>query len=110
LSTSTKDGTGNGKRLAAAGATAAAVVRAHAICPSYVRTALVEPAGRRSARVHGIAAAEVVTDVLLAANAVKRLIEPTQVAEAVGFICSPAAWTMTGGSHHGCRLAGASGD
>ena len=71
-------------------------VTAHAICPSYVRTALVETQVADQARVHGIAAAEVVTDVLLAANAVKRLIEPTQVAEAVGFLCSPAAWTMTG--------------
>ncbi|MBA2462818.1 MAG: 3-hydroxybutyrate dehydrogenase [Actinobacteria bacterium] len=71
-------------------------VTAHAICPSYVRTALVETQVADQARVHGIAASEVVTDVLLAANAVKRLIEPTQVAEAVGFLCSPAAWTMTG--------------
>lgn len=33
---------------------------------------------------------------LLEANAVKRLIEPAQVAEAVGFLCGPPGWTMTG--------------
>ena len=29
-------------------------------------------------------------------DAVKRLIEPDDVAEAVVFLCGPAAWTMTG--------------
>ena len=36
------------------------------------------------------------SDVLLEANAVKRLIEPADVAEAVAYLCGPAAWTMTG--------------
>ena len=71
-------------------------VTAHAICPSYVRTALVEAQVADQARAHGIAADDVVSTVLLEANAVKRLIEPAQVAETVGFLCSPAAWTMTG--------------
>lgn len=71
-------------------------VTVHAICPSYVRTPLVEAQVADQARLHGTAAGDVVSDVLLAANAVKRLIEPAQVAEAVGFLCSPAAWTMTG--------------
>jgi 3-hydroxybutyrate dehydrogenase len=35
--------------------------------------------------------------VLLAENAVKRLIEPDDVAEATVYLCGPAAWTMTGG-------------
>ena len=35
------------------------------------------------------------SDVLLERNAVKRLIEPADVAEAVA-PCGPAAWTMTG--------------
>jgi 3-hydroxybutyrate dehydrogenase len=71
-------------------------VTAHAICPSYVRTPLIEAQVADQARIHGIAAAAVVTDVLLAANAVRRLIEPKDVAETVGFLCGPAAWTMTG--------------
>lgn len=71
-------------------------VTAHAICPSYVRTPLVEAQVADQARVHGISAADVVTGVLLEANAVKRLIEPEVVAEAVAFLCGPSAWTMTG--------------
>ncbi len=71
-------------------------VTAHAICPSYVRTPLVEAQVADQARVHGITASAVVSDVLLSANAVRRLIEPQEVAETVGFLCGPSAWTMTG--------------
>jgi 3-hydroxybutyrate dehydrogenase len=71
-------------------------VTSHAICPSYVRTALVEAQIADQAKVHGIATDDVVSDVLLRPNAVKRLIEPSQVAEMVGFLCTPGAWTMTG--------------
>lgn len=71
-------------------------VTAHAICPSYVRTPLVEAQIADQARMHGIPAAEVVTDVLLERNAVKQLIEPEVVAEGVAFLCGPSAWTMTG--------------
>ena len=71
-------------------------VTAHAICPSYVRTPLVEAQVADQARIHGISPADVVSNVLLEANAVKRLIEPEMVAEAVAFLCGPSAWTMTG--------------
>lgn len=71
-------------------------VSVHAICPSYVRTPLVEAQVADQARAHGIAPSAVVSDVLLQANAVKRLIEPDDVAEAVCFLCGPAGWTMTG--------------
>ncbi|MBA3331366.1 MAG: SDR family oxidoreductase, partial [Actinobacteria bacterium] len=71
-------------------------VSVHAICPSYVRTPLVEAQIADQARAHDIAPSAVVNDVLLQANAVKRLIEPDDVAEAVGFLCGPAGWTMTG--------------
>jgi 3-hydroxybutyrate dehydrogenase len=71
-------------------------VTAHAICPSYVRTPLVESQIESQASAHGLTASAVVNDVLLERNAVKRLIEPEQVAELVGYVCGPAAWTMTG--------------
>jgi 3-hydroxybutyrate dehydrogenase len=85
------------KTIALEAAAACADVTAHAICPSYVRTPLVEAQIESQASVHGIAASAVVSDVLLEANAVKRLIEPEQVAEVVGHLCGPASWTMTGG-------------
>ncbi len=71
-------------------------VTAHAICPSYVRTPLVEAQVADQARAHGVDEERVLADVLLSANAVKRLIEPDEVAAAVEFLCGPGAWAMTG--------------
>lgn len=71
-------------------------VTAHAICPSYVRTPLVENQVADQARVNGISEDEVLEKILLPTNAVKELIEPDQVADAVEFLCGPNAWTMTG--------------
>ena len=71
-------------------------VTVNAICPSYVRTPLVEAQIADQARAHGIDEERVVADVLLSENAVKRLIEPEEVAAAVEFLCGPGAWAMTG--------------
>jgi 3-hydroxybutyrate dehydrogenase len=71
-------------------------VTVHAICPSYVRTPLVEGQVADQARTHAIPEAEVIEKVLLTQNAVKRLIEPADVARAVEFLCSDLAWSMTG--------------
>lgn len=38
----------------------------------------------------------VVSEVLLARSAVKRLIEPDEVAAAVGYLCSPEAASVSG--------------
>ena len=71
-------------------------VTAHAICPSYVRTPLVEAQIESQAAAYGIEPSAVLNDVLLTTNAVKRLIEPADVAEMVAVVCGPSAWTMTG--------------
>lgn len=71
-------------------------VTAHAVCPSYVRTPLVEKQIAAQAEAHGIDPSAVVSEVLLEANAVKRLIEPEEVADAVAYLCRAGAWTMTG--------------
>ncbi len=71
-------------------------VTVNAICPSYVRTPLVEKQIADQARVHGIAAAEVVDRILLTQNAVKRLIEPEDVAKYAAFLCRDEAWSITG--------------
>jgi 3-hydroxybutyrate dehydrogenase len=71
-------------------------VTVNAICPSYVRTPLVERQIADQARVHGIPAAEVVDRILLTQNAVKRLIEPEDVARYAAFLCRDEAWSITG--------------
>ena len=73
-------------------------VTSNTVCPGYVRTPLVEGQIADQAKAHGIPEAEVVDDVLLARTALKRLVEPAEVAEMVGFLCGPAAGSVTGSS------------
>jgi 3-hydroxybutyrate dehydrogenase len=71
-------------------------VTVNAVCPSYVRTPLVEKQIADQARVHGITETEVVEKIMLAPAAVKRLLEPSEVAAYVTFLCSEAAGGITG--------------
>ena len=71
-------------------------VTVNAVCPAYVRTPLVEKQIADQARVHGISEAEVVEKIMLAPAAVKRLLEPREVAAYVNFLCSEAAGGITG--------------
>jgi 3-hydroxybutyrate dehydrogenase len=73
-------------------------ITSNTICPGYVRTPLVERQIAAQARAHGIAEDEVVAKVLLRESAIKRLIEPGEVAEMVLYLCSPAASFATGAS------------
>ncbi|MBY6349294.1 3-hydroxybutyrate dehydrogenase [Rhodococcoides corynebacterioides] len=74
-------------------------VRSNCVNPGYVRTPLVEKQIADQARVHGIDEAEVLERVLLAESAVKRLVEPTEVAALVGFLVSDEASMITGSSY-----------
>jgi len=71
-------------------------ITATAVCPGFVRTPLVEAQVADQAREHGVAEDAVLEDVILAPHAVKRLIEPEEVAEAVLFCLGPAGRTITG--------------
>jgi 3-hydroxybutyrate dehydrogenase len=73
-------------------------VTSNCVNPAYVRTPLVEGQIADQARTHGLSEAEVVEQVMLAPAAIKRLLEPEEVAEAVAFLCSPAAASVTGSS------------
>ncbi|MFJ8580754.1 3-hydroxybutyrate dehydrogenase [Micromonospora sp. NPDC093277] len=73
-------------------------VTANCINPAYVRTALVESQIADQAATHGIGEDEVVEKIMLARAAIKRLIEPEEVAELVAYLCAPPAAFITGAS------------
>lgn len=57
----------------------------------HARTPPVDQQIADQARTHGVGEAEVPDSVLLRSAALKRLVEPDEVAEAVAFLCSPQA-------------------
>ncbi|HEX4226649.1 MAG TPA: 3-hydroxybutyrate dehydrogenase [Pseudonocardiaceae bacterium] len=73
-------------------------VTSNCVSPGYVRTPLVEKQIADQARVHGIAEEEVIESVLLADTAIKRLVEPADVAELVVWLAGPSARMATGSS------------
>ena len=74
-------------------------VTSNCVNPGYVRTPLVEKQIADQARVHGIPESEVVEKVMLTENAIKRLLEPTEVADLVAWLCGPSAGMVTGASY-----------
>ena len=73
-------------------------VTSNCLSPGYVRTALVEKQLADQARAHGITEDEVLKQVMLAAAAVKRLVEPEEVAELAAVLYGPASASITGSS------------
>lgn len=71
-------------------------ITCNAICPAYVRTPLVESQIADQARTLSIPEAEVIEKVMLAPAAIKRLIEPEEVAEYALFLASDRAGAITG--------------
>lgn len=75
-------------------------ITANAICPAYVRTPLVEGQITAQAQSRGIPESEVVERVMLEPAAIKRLIEPAEVAELALFLASDRAGAITGVAHN----------
>jgi 3-hydroxybutyrate dehydrogenase len=71
-------------------------IAATAVCPGYVRTPLVEAQVADQARAHGMPQERVLEEVILAPHAIKRLVEPAEVAETVAFLAGPAGRSFTG--------------
>ena len=73
-------------------------VTSNCISPAYVRTPLVERQIADQARQHDIDEDEVVEKIMLAPAAVKRLVEPAEVAELAAVLYGPASASISGAS------------
>ena len=71
-------------------------ILATAVCPGFVRTPLVEAQIADQAKAHNLPEDEVLEKVIVAPHAVKRLIEPDEVADVVTFLLGPGGRSFTG--------------
>jgi 3-hydroxybutyrate dehydrogenase len=71
-------------------------ITANAICPGYSNTPLVMGQIADQARTLGIPEDQVIEKVFLAPAAVRRLVEPAEVAEIAAWLCTDAAASVTG--------------
>ena len=71
-------------------------ITATAVCPGFVRTPLVEKQIADQAKAHGLPEDRVLEEVIVAPHAVKRLIEPDEVAAVVSFLLGPGGRSFTG--------------
>jgi 3-hydroxybutyrate dehydrogenase len=71
-------------------------ITATALCPGYVRTPLVEVQIAAQAAAHGMPEDRVLQEVILAPHAVKRLVEPAEVAAMAAFLVGPDGASITG--------------
>jgi 3-hydroxybutyrate dehydrogenase len=69
---------------------------ATAVCPGYVRTPLVEGQLADQAATHGMSEDEVLEQVILQPHAVKRLIEPEEVAGVIAFLAGEGGAAFSG--------------
>ncbi len=71
-------------------------VTSNCVNPAFVRTPLVESQIADQAKTRGISEDEVIEKVMLQEPAIKRLIEPEEVAELVTYLCAPEASFING--------------
>jgi 3-hydroxybutyrate dehydrogenase len=71
-------------------------ILATAVCPGFVRTPLVEAQIADQAKAHNLPEEEVLEKVIVAPHAVKRLIEPEEVADVVAFLLGAGGKAFTG--------------
>lgn len=71
-------------------------ITVNSICPSYVRTPLVDKQIADQAKTHGIPEDKVISDIMLQKAAVKKLLKPEDVGELAKYLCSDAAQYITG--------------
>jgi 3-hydroxybutyrate dehydrogenase len=74
-------------------------VTSNCVSPGYVRTPLVEKQLAEQAEVHGIPESEVLERIMLTESAIKRLVEPAEVASLIAWLASDEAAMVTGASY-----------
>lgn len=74
-------------------------VTSNCINPGYVRTPLVENQIAEQSLAHGIPESEVIEKILLAKNAIKRLVEPSEVGALAEWLTRDGASMITGTSY-----------
>jgi 3-hydroxybutyrate dehydrogenase len=73
-------------------------VTANTIAPAYVRTNLVEQQINDQALANNLRPDQVVNEIMLAPAAIKRLIEPEEIASMALYLCGPNSNSITGSS------------
>jgi 3-hydroxybutyrate dehydrogenase len=71
-------------------------ITVNAICPTYVRTPMVEKQIANLAKTHGITEAEVLEKIMLVDAPIKRILEPSEVADLIVYLCGDSASGITG--------------
>ncbi len=74
-------------------------ITVNAICPAYVHTSIVDKQIVDQARTQCISEADVIGKIMLGPAAIKRLIEPSEIAEFVLYLASDKASFITGAAH-----------
>lgn len=74
-------------------------VTSNCVNPGYVRTPLVENQLADQARVHAITEEQVLSQIMLTESAIKRLVEPAEVASLVAWLAGDDAGMVTGSSY-----------
>lgn len=74
-------------------------VTSNCINPAYVNTPLVQKQIADQAKVHGIAESDVVSQIMLTESAIKRLVEPEEVASLALWLAGDSAGMVTGASY-----------
>ncbi|MBW4828381.1 MAG: 3-hydroxybutyrate dehydrogenase [Clostridiaceae bacterium] len=71
-------------------------ITVNSICPAYVKTPLVDNQIDDQAKTHGISREKVVEEIMLRKAVVKKLIEPSKIADLVKFLCTDVGDHITG--------------
>ena len=73
-------------------------ITVNSICPAYVDTPLVQKQIASQAKVHNINEEEVISNIMLSNSAIKKLLDPMEIASFCRYLCSDQAGMITGAS------------